>query len=102
MPNADTSEIRRKARRVKDHILTQYIKLADRVDDKGLSDLSEKEESRYWEFTKEFARNVVPRSQEVTGEDGEPVKLVFDPVFKNGITRQTEADSGESSQIQDS
>ena len=27
-------------------------------------------------------KNSVPRTQEVTGEDGEPVKLVFDPVFK--------------------
>lgn len=44
-------------------------------------------------------KNSVPRTQEVTGEDGEPVRLVFDSVFKNGTTRQTETDSGESSQI---
>ena len=75
MPNADTTDIRNKARRVKNHILTKYLKLADRVDQNGEGDLSEKEYKTYYDMTSEFARNVVPRSQEVTGEDGEAVQI---------------------------
>lgn len=26
-------------------------------------------------------KNTVPRTQEVTGEDGEPIKISFDPIF---------------------
>lgn len=75
MPNADTTAIRNKARRVKAHILSKYLKLADRVDEKGEGDLSEKEYKTYYDMTSEFARNVVPRSQEVTGEDGEAINV---------------------------
>lgn len=75
MPNADTSDIRIKARRVKNHILTKYLKLADRVDANGEGDLSEKEYKTYYDMTSEFARNVVPRSQEVTGEDGGALEI---------------------------
>lgn len=70
MPNTDTSAIRTATRRIKTHIANKYLKLADRVDEKGEGDLSENEYAKYWDLTKEFARNVVPRSQEVTGEDG--------------------------------
>lgn len=78
MPNADTAHIRNQSRRVKGHILTRYLKLADRVDEKGEGDLSDAEQGRYWELTKDFAKNVIPRSQEITGEDGE--KLII-PIY---------------------
>ncbi len=76
---AETADIRAKSRRVKNHILTRYLKLADRVDEKGEGDLSENEAKRYWELTSEFARNVVPRSQEISGEDGGPLNVV--PIY---------------------
>lgn len=99
----ETNEIRAKSRRVKNHILSRYLKLADRVDEKGESDLSENEVTRYWELTKDFAKNVVPRSQEITGEDGEVIKLSFDPSFKpNATAPETTGDSEEPSQVQDS
>lgn len=75
MPSLDTTDIRNKARRVKKHILEKYLKLADRVDEKGEGDLSDKEYKTYYDMTSEFARNVVPRSQEVTGEDGEAINI---------------------------
>lgn len=75
MPNSDTTDIRNKARRVKGHILTKYLKLADRVDEKGEGDLSENEASKYWQLTQDFAKNVIPRSQEITGEDGGDIKI---------------------------
>ena len=77
MPNTDTSAIRTSTRRIKTHIANKYLKLADRVDEKGEGDLSEKEAERYWDLTHEFARNVVPRSQEVTGEDGGAVQVTM-------------------------
>ena len=67
---AETADIRSKARKVKAHILNRYLKLADRVDEKGEGDLSDSEFKRYWELTHDFAKNVIPRTQEVTGEDG--------------------------------
>ena len=75
MPNTDTSAIRTATRRIKTHIANRYLKLADRVDEKGLGDLSEKELNTYETLTSEFARAVVPRSQEVTGEDGQALQV---------------------------
>jgi hypothetical protein len=99
----DTAELRTKARRVKNHILTRYLSLADRVDAKGEGDLSESEQLKYWELTKDFAKNVIPRSQEITGEDGEVIKLSFDPVFKpNATPPETEGNSPEPVEVQDS
>jgi len=66
----ETEAIRGKARRVKNHILDRYLKLADRIDQKGEGDLSENEATKYWQLTQDFAKNVIPRTQEVTGEDG--------------------------------
>lgn len=77
MPNADTTDIRNKARRVKNHILTKYLKLSDRVEEKGEGDLSDKEYKTYYDMTSEFARNVVPRTQEVTGEDGGALEVTL-------------------------
>lgn len=66
----EIKSIRENTRRIKTHITNRYLKLADRVDEKGEGDLSEKEFSRYWELTKEFARAAIPKTTEITGEDG--------------------------------
>ena len=63
---AETAAIRDKTRRVKDHILTRYLKLADKVD--GDKTLTESELELYNELTNTFARNVLPRSQEIGGD----------------------------------
>lgn len=68
MPNTDTASIRIATRRIKTHIANRYLKLADKVDAEEA--LTEKERETYEKLTTEFARNVVPRSQEVSGEDG--------------------------------
>lgn len=90
----ETADIRAKARRVKNHILTQYLKLSDRVDEKGLGDLSETEYNNYWKMTGEFAKNVVPRSQEVTGEDGEAIQVTLVKYAKPLEESSTQVDSG--------
>jgi hypothetical protein len=48
-------------------------------------------------------KNAVPRSQEISGEDGGVIKLVFDSSFNpNGTLQQTESDQPQQSPIQDS
>ena len=69
--NADTAELRRKQRRVKDHILTKFLRLAEEEEKGELSD-----KDTYKELLLTFARNVIPRSTEVTGEDGEDIKVI--------------------------
>ena len=103
MPNTDTSAIRTATRRIKTHIANRYLKLADRVDEKGEGDLSENELKLYKELTFEFARNVVPRSQEITGEDGQAViiQISKEGAEKYGIlpTPSSEADTKQSSAV---
>ena|SRR3990167_7597773 len=84
----EVKPIKEKTRKVKNHIIDQYLRLATRVDEKGAGDLTEKEQAKYWELTTIFAKSVLPRTQEVTGEDGEPIKIAFDSVFN-----QTNAES---------
>lgn len=38
-------------------------------------------------------KNAVPRSQEISGEDGEPIKLAFDPVFNQIAKTEVNATS---------
>ena len=48
-------------------------------------------------------KNAVPRSQEISGEDGEAIKLTFDSSFNpNGTLRQAESNQPEPSTVQDS
>jgi hypothetical protein len=44
------------------------------VEEKGEAALSEQDRTRYLELTSIFAKNAIPRSQEITGEDGEPIE----------------------------
>ncbi len=66
----ETSALRAKTRRVKDIILNQFLDLADKK-----TPLSESEQTLYHELMMTFARNVVPRTQEITGEDGEALQV---------------------------
>lgn len=63
---AETASIREKTRRVKDHILTRYLALADTVNE-GKS-LTGKNKELYDELTAIFAKSVLPRSVEHGGD----------------------------------
>lgn len=86
MPNTDTSAIRLATRRIKTHIANRYLKLSDRVDANGEGDLSDNELKLYRDLTFEFARNVVPRSQELTGEEGEAINISVTKYADSPIT----------------
>lgn len=56
----------------------------------------------YQQLLLKIAGNVIPRSQEISGEDGESIKIAFDKVFENGtssITSKATGDSEEPSEI---
>lgn len=62
--------------------------------------LSETEQGTKRELLLRMAANTLPRLHEVTGEDGQPIAINFDPAFKtvsNVITSETKEDSGEPS-----
>lgn len=79
--NTATTDIRTKTRRVKKHILERYLKLADKVDKAEeekkplLEVLDVIEFKTYNELTEVFAKTVLPRSQEITGDDGTPLTI---------------------------
>ena len=67
--NGATTDIRNKTRRVRKHILDKFLDLADK------KELTEKENKTYNDLLMVFAKNVIPRSTEITGEEGEPIKI---------------------------
>jgi hypothetical protein len=73
----ETVDIRAKTRRVKDHILNRFLLLADKVDKEEILRGSDKEV--YEQLLLTFARNVIPRSQEIGGDpDNEtPVPILM-------------------------
>ena len=75
----ETVDIRNKTRRVKDHILTRFLKLAERVDKKEVLRGSDKEV--YEQLMLTFARNVLPRSQEIGGDpdNATPIPILMNP-----------------------
>ena len=95
MPN-ETSAIKQKTRRVKDHILNQYLGFVD-----SKMPLSETEQTLYRELTLIFAKNVLPRTQEVTGEDGQPliIQVAKSIADKNDTNQSSEPNSGEPSEV---
>lgn len=99
MPNTDTASIRIATRRIKTHIANRYLKLADRVDKNSEDVLTEKELKLYMDLTFEFARNVVPRSQEVSGDDGQPliIQIAKEVADKNVVNSATSTNSEEPS-----
>lgn len=56
-------------------------------------ELTDREYELRNEILKGLARNVLPRLAEVTGEDGEAIKVTFDSVFNAQSTPKTEGDS---------
>jgi hypothetical protein len=65
--------IRTQTNRVKKHILDRFLNLADKVD--ANETLQPDDASLYKELLLTFAKNVVPRTQEITGEDGEAINI---------------------------
>lgn len=78
----EPSDIRNKSRRVKNHILTRYLTLADKLDapenkDKSMKDvfINAEEFMLYRELTDTFSRNVIPRSVEHGGDADNDVPI---------------------------
>lgn len=55
-------------------------------------------EAKKEELFFKIASNLIPRLTEVTGEDGSPIKIVFDPVF-NATPRKTKISSAEAGEV---
>ena len=87
---SETAGTREKTRKVKNHILDIFLHLATKVDIG--EELSPKQEKTYNELLACFAKNVVPRSTEISGEDGQSIKIVFDSAF-NGTPPTPETNS---------
>ncbi len=98
---AETAATREKTRRVKNHILDRYLKLADKVEQEGGKDnLNPTELTEYERRSDQFAVNCVPRTQEITGEDGQAISITFDKAFKlDGTSSETETGSSEPSEV---
>ena len=77
----ESNAIRDKTRRVKDLILDKYLKMAEMEETTGFANQAQAD--MFKDLTLVFAKSVVPRTQEITGEDGE--KLVI-PIY-GGISR---------------
>ncbi len=86
----ESNDIRNKTRLVKNHILSRFLKFAEIIDNGG--ELATDDLGLYKELTMKFAPNCVPRSTEITGEDGEAIKITFDKAFQNesNFTPETE------------
>ena len=69
--NGATTDIRNKTRRVRKHILDKFLDLADK------KELTEKENKTYNDLLMVFAKNVIPRSTEITGEEGGDLKVTL-------------------------
>lgn len=89
----DTVELRNKARRVKDLTLARAIFVLENPD---------KVEAEVYKDTYLTAlKNSIPRSQEITGEDGQSLVItIAKPIAdKNGIDYSTNTDSTGSPQV---
>lgn len=86
---AETAATRAKARRAKDLALDKSIEILENP---------EKYRNLYEQTFLTVLKNAVPRTQEITGEEGEAIKITFDSVF-NEATRKTTGDNTEFSQI---
>lgn len=94
---AETVALRNKTRKVKDHIIDRYLKLASRIDTD--ESLSENEAAKYWELTTIFAKSVLPRTQEITGEEGGSLVITFakEVAVKNDIN-ESDTSTGDNSE----
>ncbi len=88
MPN-ETSAIKAKTRRVKDHVLDKFLMYVDKL--ARAEELSEFEKVIYKDMLLTFAKNVIPRTTELTGEEGEAVKITLVNYANNQGQVSTEA-----------
>ena len=90
----ETAPIRAKTRRAKDLALDKAIKVLENPD---------KYADIYKETYLTVLKNTVPRTQEITGEEGSPITMTFDSSFSpNATVRQTTTNQSEQGEIQDS
>ncbi|MFP5260983.1 MAG: hypothetical protein ACLGJB_03655 [Blastocatellia bacterium] len=88
---AETAHVRNLARRVKQ----KALEIAEDV----LTHPENYPVELYHQTYLTTLKNAVPRTQEITGEDGEPIRLAFDPIFNDPASRQTEGDSQKSETV---
>lgn len=67
------NEIRAKTNRVKQLILDKYLAMAEIEEKTGFQ--TQAQADMFKELTLVFAKSVVPRTQEITGEDGEAINI---------------------------
>ncbi len=79
---AESNDIRNKTRKVKNIILDKFFKLSEACeatvmvkDGVVLNEVSVEDRALYKELLLTFAKNVVPRTQEITGEEGEAINI---------------------------
>lgn len=81
----EIASLRNKARIVKDLALTQAADILGKegfVCSKcGVEGQVKVPKEKYWETFQTVLKNAVPRSQEISGEDGQPITITFDKVF---------------------
>lgn len=80
---AETVELRTLARRVKDLTLKRALDILEHPED------YDKETYDQTYFT--CLKNSVPRTQEITGEEGQPISIIFDPAFNGNDSSTSEA-----------
>jgi hypothetical protein len=71
----DTSDLRTKARRLKNLTLTRAIDVLEHPQDY--------DKETYEQTYLTALKNSIPRTQELVGEEGEAIKVVFDRAFQN-------------------
>ena len=71
---AESNDIRNKNRQVKKHILDKFLVLAHK-DEEGIEWGNKDEAETYKELLLVFAKSVLPRTQEITGEDGDAINV---------------------------
>ena len=69
------NEIRAKTNRVKQLILDKYLAMAEVENTTGFA--TQAQADMFKELTLVFAKSVVPRTQEITGEDGEAINVAL-------------------------
>lgn len=85
-------DLKTKTNRVRKHILDRFLLLADKVDQEKPLNLNE--EVIYKDLLNIFAKNVMPRIQEITGEDGGDIKVQLtgiNYIVPDGSNSQTNA-----------
>lgn len=89
---AESNDIRNKTRRVKQLILDKYLKMAEIEEATGFQ--TQAQADMFKELTLVFAKSVVPRTQEITGEDGEAIQITLVKYAQPLEESQAKVDTG--------